>query len=166
MKSMHNNSQKLNLQEILNSNKYIRTTKIKNNNIENDNYQIYEYQELPKYFTFIVPYNQEPIKYNLRFTEIKKVNIFNNIFSHPFQRIFHLSVINWINNEIKNDIFKTRSNRLNQPGIAINSKLFNSEIKIVEPTYYRQLDTTNTRLFSSEYKIHINIKLKYLFWMI
>ena len=156
----------MNLHDILSSNNYLRTTKIKDNNIENNNYQIYEYQELPKYFTFVVPYNQEPIKYNLRFTEIKKVNIFNNIFSKSLQKIIHLSVINWINNEIKNDIFKTRSNRLNQPGIAINSKLFTSHTQIVEPTYYRQLDTTNTRLFSSEYKIHINIKLKYLFWMI
>ena len=153
--------------EILNSKKYIRTTKIKDDNIENDQYQIYEYQDLPKYFTFIVPYNQELVKYNLKFIEIKKLNIFNNIFSKSFQRIIHLSVINWINKEINNDIFKTRSNRLNQPGIAINSKLFNSETLIAEPMYCRQLDTTNTSLLvSSEYKIHINIKLKYLFWVV
>lgn len=73
-----------------------------------------------------------------------------------------MSVINWINNQINNDIFRTRSIRLNQPGIAINSTLFNSESRIAEPMYCRQLDTTNTTLLvSSEYKIHINIKLKY-----
>lgn len=48
--------------EILNSTKYIRTTKIKDENVENNSYQIYEYQDLPKYFTFIINYNQEPSK--------------------------------------------------------------------------------------------------------
>ena len=153
----------MNSNEIINSNKNIRTTKIKKN-IINDEYQIIEYNyELQKYYNITIKNNKLKIKFNNN-----DVNIFNNIFSKPLQRIIHLSVINWINNKIKNEIFKTTSNLLNQPGIAINHLLFdNYPTKDKEPMKCRLFDTTNKiLLISPEYKIHINIKLKYLFWVI
>jgi hypothetical protein len=154
----------MNLNEIINSNKNIRTTKIKKNNIINNQYQIIEINnELQKYYNITIKNNKLKIKLNS-----KNINIFNNIFSKPLQRIIHLSIINWINKQIKNKIFKTTSNLLNQPGVAINYLLFdNYPTKDKEMMRCRILDTTNKiLLISPEYKIHINIKLKYLFWVI
>lgn len=154
----------MNLQEIINSNKNIRTTKIKKDNIINDQYQILEINHnLPKYYNITFENNKLKIKINN-----KNVNIFRNIFSKSLQRIIHLSIINWINTEIKNNIFRSTSNLLNQPGIAINYLLFDNypiiDKKIMK---CRLLDSTDKiLLISPEYKIHLNIKLKYLFWAI
>ena len=139
----------MDVSEILNSKEYIRTT--------NTNLSKYNNLDIPftKSYKFIIIIND------------KKISIFNNAFSMPFQRIIHLSVINWMNSIIKNDIFKTTSNRLNQPGIAINYKLFNTLTIFKESMKCRELDTSNQELIPTNiYKIHINIKLKHLFWVI
>lgn len=145
---------------LLNSKDLIRTSKIKNN-LYKEKY----YYNLSKYYNLEIPINKS-YKFFI-IINCEKINIFHNAFSIPLQRIIHLSVINWMNSIIKNDIFKTKSNLLNQPGIAINYKLFNSPTKLLEYRQCRDLDTTNQVLQTARlYKIHINIKLKYLFWVI
>jgi hypothetical protein len=84
-------------------------------------------------------------------------------------KMIHLSIINWINNK-KNKILKSFSNQLNQPGIAINYEEcdINNNNLIHKNIYYcRTLDKINIILPSTnKYKIHINIKLEFLFWTI
>jgi len=137
--------------------------------IESKNYilkynnKIYEYnkEDVPEYFDIVLE-NKEYIFYQKIVN--KKFNLFTTIPSIPISKIIHLSVVKWLNNNIKNNIFKTYSNNLNQPGIAINSNLCSNIKKI---TYARSLDTTNCILpVTNKYKIHINIKLKYLFFVI
>jgi hypothetical protein len=136
--------------------------KSKNYILEYNN-KIYEYnkEDIPEYFDIILE-NKEYIFYQK--IANKKFNLFTTIPSIPISKVIHLSVIRWLNNNIKNDIFKTYSNNLNQPGIAINNDLCNN---IKKSTYARSLDTTNCILpVTNKYKIHINIKLKYLFFVI
>ena len=82
--------------------------------------------------------------------------------------MIHLSIINWMNSKIKNNIFRTFSTKLNLPGIAINYKLCNTSKNInYQYKYCRMLDKTNIICnHTNKYKIHINIKLEYLFWTI
>ena len=50
-------------------------------------------------------------------------SLFNSIFSISFQKIIHLTMINWLNFElskINNNVLSTFSLNLNQPGLAIN----------------------------------------------
>lgn len=79
--------------------------------------------------------------------------------------MIHLSIINWMNSKIKNNIFRTFSTKLNLPGIAINYKLCNTSKNInYQYKYCRMLDKTNIICnHTNKYKIHINIKLEYLF---
>ena len=126
----------------------------------NKNYE-YNKEDVPEYFD-INSKNKEYIFYQKIVN--KKFNLFNTIPSIPISKIIHLSVIRWLNNNIKNDIFKSYTNNLNQPGIAINNSLCNNIKKF---RYINSLDTTNCILpVTNKYKIHINIKLKYLFFVI
>jgi len=149
------------LEEIMNSNKNLITVKIKPENIKNDDYQVIEINNLNQYYDINIDNNKFKIKFDNKY-----YNIFKNIFSKSLQRAIHLSVVNWMNNKIKNDIFRTTSNLLGQPGIAMNHLLYNYPTMFKEPMKCRILDTTNQILLISDYKIHINIKLKYLFWVI
>jgi len=132
--------------------------------------QVYEYnkEEIPTYFDInFSEKNKEYIFYQKILN--KEFNIFNSIVSLPFSNIIHLTIIKWLNNNIKmGTIFRTFSNNLEQPGIAINYKLCNSlQQHIRKESIYKSLDTTNIILpLSNTYKIHINIKLKYLFFVI
>lgn len=125
--------------------------------IESKNYilkyknKIYKYDEqnIPKYFNINVK---------------NKKYIFNTIVSKPISKIIHLSVIQWINANIKDNIFKSYSNCLTQPGIAINNNLHINKNKIM---HIKSLDTIKCYLpITNKYKIHINIKLEYLFFVI
>lgn len=125
---------------------------------------------ISKYYNIDTIYEEK--KFILYFIiEKKKINIFNNLFSKPFAKIIHLSIIQWINKKINNNIFKTFSIRLSLPGITINSNILkNIKYKIdevEEKLYCKTFDTTNKILYcSNNYKIHIKIKLEYLFWSI
>ena len=79
-----------------------------------------------------------------------KIKINNkNIPSIPVQRVIHLSVINWLNRQINNNIFKTYINQLNQPCIAINYLLYDHPTKVKPPKMCRVLDTTNQVILCS-----------------
>jgi hypothetical protein len=149
------------LEEIINSNKNLITVKIKPENIKNNDYQVIEINNLNQYYDINIDNNKFKIKF-----DNKNYNLFKNIFSKSLQRAIHLSVVNWMNRQIKNDIFRTTSNLLNQPGIAMNHLLYDYPTMFKEPMKCRILDTTDRVLLINDYKIHMNIKLKYLFWVI
>ena len=73
--------------------------------------------------------------------------MFNSIFSISFQKIIHLTMINWLNFElskINNNVLSTFSLNLNQPGLAINYLEYdNVHIDNIPLTYCRLLDKTN-----------------------
>jgi len=152
--------------EILKSKKYLITCKIKKENILQDKYEVNEYNKdnIPEFFDI-----DSSKSIFIQKILNKKINIYNNIFSIPIAKIIHLSVIKWLNEKIKNNIFLTFSNSLNQPGFAINYNLCKNKKNIIHKDiiYCRSLDKTNKILpIKNEYKIHINIKLKYLFFAI
>jgi len=146
--------------DIIKSNKNIITF------IQDKDCKIVEYEKIPKYFIIDkLKYNNKKFNYIQKINDYE-INIFTSIFSIPFQKTIHLTIINWLNSKINNDIFCTFSNSLNQPGIAINDSEFINMCD-TKSNYARSLDTTNKILPSTKkYKIHINIKLEFLFWSI
>ena len=155
----------MNYKNILSSNDYIYTSKVITTNILENKFTINISNEelFPKYINIITQkiINNKPYKF-IWFITInnQKINVFKNLFSIPIQKIIHISVVKYINSKI--NLFQTTSNKLTQPGITIKNNNNNKSRKDYE-IYDTAKSTYNS---TNKYKIHLMVKLKYLFWTI
>ena len=189
---MYNNDIKIlkcTIPEVSISTKYEWTIKINKKNITNTKiYSLDDISLIQKYyekhndcFTIYTPeYTKTPYKYILKLNYLgKNIDIFNNVMSFPFQKINQVSVQNWFKYKLKNNkILIPFKISLNQPAITINTNIINQDVmyndkreyivnKLLNYPWIKNEETDiKSPAVSDEYKIHMMVDIKYLFWTI
>ena len=190
--SIYNNNIKIikcSIPEVSISTKYEWTIKINKKNITNTKiYSLDDISLIQKYyeknndcFTIYTPkYDKTPYKYIMKLNYLgKNIDILNNVMSIPFQKINQVSIQNWIQHKLKNNnILIPFKIRLNQPAITINTNIINQDIidndkrkyivnKLLNYPWIKNEETNiKSPALSDEYKIHMMVDIKYLFWTI